>query len=79
MSDPLLLKDSTKAPKAKGKAKSARPTSGSFITDRKQLFDSNSKAKSQPQLLEPVKEEEVPQRSEEFLDLIMKAAVKHGN
>jgi hypothetical protein len=42
------------------------------------IFNSNSKAKSQPQLLEPVKEEEVPQRSEEFLDLIMKAAVKHG-
>jgi hypothetical protein len=42
------------------------------------LFNSNSKAKSTPLITEPVPEEEVPKKQEEFLDLIMQAAMKPG-
>ena len=41
-----------------------------------QLFNSNSKAQNKPELLEPVKEEEVPKTKEEFLQLLLEAAGK---
>ena len=41
-----------------------------------QLFNSNSKAQNKPELLEPVKEEEVPKKKEEFLQLLLEAAGK---
>ncbi|OHT06539.1 hypothetical protein TRFO_25427 [Tritrichomonas foetus] len=40
------------------------------------LFNANSKAQNKPELLEPVKEEEAPQKKDEFLDLLLQAASK---
>lgn len=39
-----------------------------------QLFNTNSKAQNKPELLEPVKEADVPQKKEEFLQLLLEAA-----
>ncbi len=40
------------------------------------LFNANSQAQTKPELLKPVKEEEAPQKKEEFLDLLYQAASK---
>lgn len=40
------------------------------------ILNSSSRATVVPQILEPVKKEEVPQKQEEILDLLMQAAVK---
>ena len=40
------------------------------------ILNSSSKASVAPEILEPVKKEEVPQKQEEILDLLMQAAVK---
>ena len=40
------------------------------------ILNSSSKASVAPEMLEPVKKEEATQKQEEFLDLLMQAAVK---
>ena len=41
-----------------------------------QLFNSDARAQNKPELLEPVKEEEIPKKKEEFLQLLLEAAGK---
>jgi hypothetical protein len=42
------------------------------------LFNSNVKVRVSPEIAEPVPESKVPQKKEEFLDLITRAAIKGG-
>jgi hypothetical protein len=42
------------------------------------LFNSNAKVRAVPTIAEPVPESEMSQKTEEFLDLITRAAVKSG-
>jgi protein required for attachment to host cells len=42
------------------------------------LFNSNLKVRATPAIAEPVPESEVPQKKEEFLNLITRAALKSG-